>query len=287
MSAIQKVAVIGAGSMGHQIAMLSALGGFETNLQDIEQKSLEKAKDQLEGHMEKWVKKGKITDEKRQEAFERLHMTTDVGEAVTDVDLVIEAVVENLDVKQQVFKQLDQLAPHHAILATNSSTIVNSKLAEVTNRPAQVCNMHYFYPPLVMDCIEVVKSEQTSEETMDAVMNYCEQIGRTGFRLEKEIYGFIANRILFALNKEALKLYEEGYADYKDIDGIVKKALGHPLGPFELMDLSGIDVVHNANLQLYNETGDEDDKPAKSVEEKVRAGEFGRKTGKGWYDYSN
>ncbi|WP_164670500.1 3-hydroxyacyl-CoA dehydrogenase family protein [Virgibacillus doumboii] len=283
---IHKVAVIGSGSMGHQIAMLSAIGGFETTLQDIQENALTKAKEQLEGHMAKWVKKEKIAAEKKDAAFARLQTTTSLEAAVKDADLVIEAVVEKLDVKREVFSKLEELAPRKAILATNSSTIVNSKLADVTTRPDKVLNMHFFFPPLVMDCVEVVKSEQTSEETAQIAMDFCERIGRTGVLLEKEIYGFIANRLLFAISEEALHLYEEGYADFEAIDLITKKALRHPIGPFELMDLSGIDVGYYANLQLYQETGDPKDKPAKSVEEKVKAGHLGRKTGKGWYDYT-
>ncbi|WP_404452940.1 3-hydroxyacyl-CoA dehydrogenase family protein [Virgibacillus necropolis] len=283
---IHKVAVIGSGSMGHQIAMLCSLGGFETHIQDLEQDALNQAKEQLEKHMNKWIQKEKITEIKKDEAFARLHMTTSLEDAVRNADLVIEAVVEKLDVKREVFSKLDGLVPEHTILATNSSTIVNSKLAEFTTRPDRVLNMHFFYPPLVMDCVEVVMSEQTSKETAQTALEFCDRIGRTGVLLEKEIYGFIANRLLFAISKEALYLYEEGYADFKDIDLITKKALKHPIGPFELMDLSGIDVGYYGNMQLYQETGDPKDKPAKSVEDKVKAGNLGRKTGKGWYDYT-
>ncbi|WP_158735514.1 3-hydroxyacyl-CoA dehydrogenase family protein [Alteribacillus sp. YIM 98480] len=282
---VNKVTVLGAGSMGHQIAMLCALGGFSTYLQDINEDALQKAREQLEGHMSRWVKKEKISEEKKEEAFSRLYMTTSLEEAAAETDFVIEAVVEKLEVKREVFEKLDQFAPSHAILATNSSTIVNSKIADVTSRPDKVCNMHFFFPPLVMDCVEVVKSEATSEKTAQTAMDVCERIGRTGVLLQKEIYGFIANRILFALTKEALSLYEEGYADFEDIDVICEKALNHPLGPFGLMDLSGIDVGYYANMQLYKETGNPADKPAKSVEKKVKAGELGRKTGKGWYNY--
>src|SRR5699024_4206045 len=134
----------------------------------------------------------------------KLQMTTNLAEATSDADLIIEAVVEKLDIKREVFQELDGLAPPHAILATNSSTIVNSKLADVTSRPENVVNMHFFFPPLVMDCVEVVKSEQTSDETAQTAMAFCEAIGRTPVLLEKEIYGFIANRLLFALSNEAL-----------------------------------------------------------------------------------
>ncbi|WP_054635204.1 3-hydroxyacyl-CoA dehydrogenase family protein [Thalassobacillus sp. C254] len=283
---VKNIAVLGAGSMGHQISMLFALAGYKTHLQDVKEEALVKAEAELQRIMAKWVTKGKITEEGKNRAFSNLHFTTSLETAAGQADVVIEAVVEKLDVKREVFADVDRIAPSHAILATNSSTIVNSKVAVVTARPDKVCNMHFFFPPLVMDCVEVVKSEQTSEETAALAMELCEKIGRTGVLLHKEIYGFIANRLLFALSKEAITLYEEGYADYKDIDLICKKALSHPLGPFEIADLSGIDVGYYANLQLFEETGDPKDKPAKTVEEKVKAGELGRKTGKGWYDYS-
>ncbi|WP_216830061.1 3-hydroxyacyl-CoA dehydrogenase family protein [Alkalihalobacterium elongatum] len=282
---VKKIAVIGAGSMGHQIAMLCALGGFQTTLQDIQESALQKAQESLQFQMNKWVKKGKISQENLDRVFERLTVTTSLEEAVVTADLVIEAVVEKLDVKLELFEKLDRLTPPHTILATNSSTIVNSKIAEVTNKPDKVCNMHFFFPPLVMDCVEVVMSEQTSEETAQIAMDVCEKINRTAVLLRKEIWGFVANRLLFALNNEAVRLYEEGICDYKDIDIICKKALNHPLGPFELMDLSGIDVGFYAQQEQYKESGDPVHKPAKCIEEKVQAGTLGRKTGKGWYEY--
>ncbi|MDE5413877.1 3-hydroxyacyl-CoA dehydrogenase family protein [Alkalihalobacterium chitinilyticum] len=282
---IKNITVIGAGSMGHQIAMLCALGGYQTTLQDIQEGALQKAKESLQYQMSKWVSKGKISQEALDQAFARLNVTTSLEEASVNADFVIEAVVEKLDVKRELFEKLDRLTPPHAILATNSSTIVNSSIADVTSRPEKVCNMHFFFPPLVMDCVEVVMSDQTSEETAQITMDVCKQINRTAVLLKKEIWGFVANRLLFALHAEAIKLYEEGICDFKDIDIITKKSLNHPLGPFELMDLSGIDVGYFAQQQHYKETGDPKDKPAKCIEEKVKAGELGRKTGKGWYDY--
>lgn len=282
---IHHVCVVGAGSMGHQIAMLCALGGYETVIQDVNEESLEKANEALQFQIGKWVKKGKISEKEKAEAFSRLTFTTSLKEAATNADFVIEAIVEKLDVKREVFAELDELTPKHTIFATNSSTIVSSLLAEVTSRPDKVCNMHFFYPPLVMDCIEVVRSEQTSEETVNVTMGLSEKINRTAVLLNKEISGFVANRILGALSKEAVKLYEEGYASFQDIDLICTKALKHPIGPFALMDLSGIDVAYFVNQQRYAETGDPEDKPAKCIEEKVEAGTLGRKTGQGWYSY--
>ncbi|TYR78605.1 3-hydroxyacyl-CoA dehydrogenase family protein [Priestia megaterium] len=282
---VQKITVIGAGQMGHQIGMLCALGGYETVIQDMNEQSLTNAKSKLEAIMNKWVQKGKITAEAKEAAFRRLSFTPNLKAAVSNTDFVIEAVVEKLDVKRIVFQELNQYAPEHAILASNSSTIVNSLIASATTRPEKVVNMHFFFPPLVMDCVEVVTSEKTSEETAQITMDVCKQINRTAVLLKKEISGFIANRILGALQKEAIFLYENGYADFKDIDIICKKALSHPIGPFELMDLSGIDVGYFVMEQRYNETGDPTDKPAACMEEKVKKGELGRKTGKGFYTY--
>ncbi|WP_226584848.1 3-hydroxyacyl-CoA dehydrogenase family protein [Halobacillus litoralis] len=282
---VKKLAVIGAGSMGHQIAMLGSLAGYETTIQDISPDSLQIAKSKLSKIMDKWVVKDKITSDVRDLAFERLHFTTDLKEAAGDADLIIEAVVEKLSVKREVFADLDKFAPSHTVLATNSSTIVSSLIADVTSRPEKVCNMHFFFPPLIMDCVEVVKGEHTSEATASLAMEVCGEMNRTAVLLEKEISGFIANRILFAIQKEAMSLYEGGYADYKDIDVIVKKALNHPIGPFELMDLSGIDVGYYVMQQQFEETGDPKDRPSKTLTEKMEAGELGRKTGRGFYTY--
>ncbi|MEY8189168.1 3-hydroxyacyl-CoA dehydrogenase family protein [Peribacillus simplex] len=284
---IQSITVIGAGQMGHQIAMLAALGGYETILQDVQGDALNTAQEKLEVILTKWVQKGKLSEDRKLAAFNRLQYTTDLEKAASGADLIIEAVVEKIDVKREVFARLEELAPAETIFATNSSTIVNSLIASVTNRPDKFINMHFFFPPLIMDCVEVVMSDQTSEETARLAMEVTEKMNRTGVLLRKEISGFVANRILGALQREALYLYEEGIVDYKDIDLICRKALGHPIGPFELMDLSGIDVGYFVMQQRYNETGNPEDKPNACIEEKVNKGHLGRKTGKGWYDYPN
>lgn len=282
---VRSICVVGAGQMGHQIAMLSALAGFETIIQDVNEDALQRAESTLHTIMDKWITKGKISSETKTESFQRLTFSTDLLHSVQDADFIIEAIVEKLDAKQELFRKLDEYAKPEAILASNSSTIVNSLLAEVTNRPDKVVNMHFFFPPLVMDCVEVVKSEKTSELTAQMTMLVCEKMNRTAVLLQKEISGFIANRILGALQREAVYLYENGYADYKDIDRICKKALSHPIGPFELMDLSGIDVGYFVMQQRFAETGDPEDRPAACIEEKVKQGHLGRKTGKGWYEY--
>ncbi|MBG9656430.1 3-hydroxyacyl-CoA dehydrogenase family protein [Cytobacillus firmus] len=284
---IKQITVIGAGQMGHQIGMLCALGGYETIIQDLSETALQDAEAKLQAIMSKWVSKGKLAEDAKASAFNRMRFSTSFEESVSNSDLIIEAVTEKLDVKKEVFSKLEQYASPHAIFATNSSTIVNSLIAGETRRPEKVVNMHFFFPPLVMDCVEVVMSEQTSEETAQIAMDVCKKINRTAVLLKKEISGFVANRILGALQKEAVALYEQGIADYKDIDIICRKALNHPIGPFELMDLSGLDVAYYVMDQRYRETGEPADKPFDCVAEKVAKGELGRKTGKGWYEYSS
>src|SRR5699024_10690731 len=192
----------------------------------------------LESLMSNWVNKGKITNQEKIDAFNHLTFTTDLREAAQNADFVIEAVVEKLEVKKEVFSKLDKIAPNHAIFASNSSTIVSSLIAESTNRKQQCCNMHFFFPPLIMDCIEIVKGPHTSEKTIQTALKISNKINRSAVVIRKEIHGFVANRILHALTNEALYLYEQGIANYEDIDLICKKALNHPMGPFELADLS-------------------------------------------------
>ena len=282
---IKHILVVGAGQMGHQIAMLCALGGYRTSLQDVNSEALKDAEKSLKERMDKWVASGKLTASSKETAFQNLIFTDNLNEAAKDADFVIEAIVEKLVSKQKLFRELDRLTPKHAILASNSSTIVNSLLAEVTERSDRVCNMHFFFPPLVMECVEIVMSEETAEETAQTTLAVCEKIGKTGIILRKEISGFVANRILGAIHKEAIALYDKGIADFKDIDIIVKKSLGHPMGPFEVIDLSGADVVNFVMEQQYAETGNQEDKPAKCIVDKVKAGHLGRKTGQGFYTY--
>lgn len=281
----RNVAVIGSGTMGSQIAMVTALAGYDVMLQDIAAESLEKAEAMLRKRMERNVEKGRITQVEVNRAFERLVFTTELNK-VADAELVIEAIVENIDIKRELFKQLSDITANETILATNSSTIVSSKLADVVTNPSRVCNIHFFNPALVMEMVEVVKGPHTSDEVAEKAIDFVRSIGKTPVLLRKEISGFIANRILGKVFDEAVFLYDNGYASHEEIDLICKKALNHPIGPFELLDLVGIDVSYNARVQRYKESGDEADKPAKLLREKVEKGELGRKTGKGFYTYN-
>lgn len=235
--------------------------------------------------MSRDVEKGRTSREEVDAAFDRMTFTTDLEDPASEADYAIEAAVEKLEVKREIFGKLDEVAPERAILATNSSTIVSSRVADATDRPDRVCNMHFFNPALVMKCVEVVRSPETSDATVETTVELARKIGKEPVLLHKEISGFVANRILGALRDEALYLYENGVASFEDIDTACKTALGHPMGPFELMDLTGIDVGYYVKMARYDESGDPEDKPSPNVVEKFEKGELGRKSGKGWYEY--
>lgn len=283
---IKQITVIGSGAMGSQIAMVCALAGYHVALQDISEESLAKAKDSLQGHMQRRVDKGRLSEDEVNQAFDRLRFVTSLEEAVKETDYVIEAIVEKLDAKRALFAEVDKLAPAHTILASNSSTIVSSKIADATNRPEKVCNMHFFNPALVMELVEVVQGPHTSDETAQITFELTKRIRKVPILLKKEISGFVANRILGKLMDEAIYLLENGIASAEEIDLACTKALNHPIGPFRLIDLTGIDVHYYVRKQRYEETGDESSKPSRTVTELFEKGELGRKTGKGFYTYS-
>lgn len=282
---IKNVLVLGSGTMGSQIAAVSALAGYTTTLVDVKQEQLDRAEKELHSRLERDVTKGRRTAEDVKAAFEHLTLTTDRDTAAAEADLVIEAAVEDLKIKRQIFSELDKVCPPHTLLMTNSSNIVSSNIADATQRPEKVCNLHFFNPALVMECVEVVPHEGTAEETVDTAVAFAESIGKRPVRLKKEIPGFVANRILNAIRREAVELYEAGVADYKDIDVAARTALRHPMGPFELMDLVGIDVVYLIRQAEYEQTGDPASLPSRAITEKYEAGDYGRKTGRGWYEY--
>ena len=280
-----RLAVVGAGSMGAQIAQQAALQGIDTVLHDQGEDQLRKARASNQGHIARRVEKGSLSEEKAREALERVRGTTDLREAAREADFVIEAVFEDLEVKRSIFHDLDELAPAHAVLASNSSTIGISKIADATRRPDRCLNMHFFYPVLVMDLVEVVRGPQTSDETIERGMALAREMGRTPVLLKKEIDGFIVNRILHAATQEAYRLLDADVASFEDIDAAVEKGLNWPMGPFRLGDFSGLDVTYNARLHMYRSTGDERYRPTPQLEAKVKAGKLGRMTGEGWYRY--
>jgi 3-hydroxybutyryl-CoA dehydrogenase len=279
------LAVIGAGSMGAQIAQQAALGGMDVALQDTSEEQLRKSVESNRGHVMRRVEKGKLSQADADAALVRVRTSTDLADAVRDADLVIEAVFEDLAVKRAIFSELDLAAPKEAVLASNSSTMGISKIAGATARPESCVNMHFFYPVLVMDLVEVVRGPRTSDQTVDRAMAMAREMGRTPVLINKEIDGFIVNRILHAATQEAYRLLDAGIASYEDIDTAVEKGLNWPLGPFRLGDFSGLDVTYSARLHMYTSTGDERFRPSPQLEAKVKAGKLGRKTGEGWYKY--
>ncbi len=283
---IKNICVIGAGNMGHQIALCCAIAGYNVKCTDISPEILSKAEIFAGTYLPDRVAKGKMTEEAARQARANISFTDNLGEAAGDADVVIEAILEKLDLKLKLFAQLDEICPPHTILATNSSFIVSSKIAPATKRPDKVCNMHFFNPALVMKLVEVVQGPHTSDETAGKISDLTKDIGKIPIVLKKEIYGFLVNRIVAAINHEALYIHDMGVASCEDIDTAVTLALGHPLGPFRLMDLTGIDLAYHIGMERYRETGDASHKPSPIVVEKYVKEEWGRKTGKGFYDYS-
>ena len=279
------LAVIGAGSMGAQIAQQAALHGVEVRLQDKSAEQLRRAVDSNRGHLMRRVEKGKLGRDQAEAALTSVSTTTQLSEAVAGADFIIEAIFEDLQLKRGVFAELDRAAPEAAVLASNSSTMGISQIAEVVSRPERCVNMHFFFPVLVMDLVEVVRGPQTSDETVERAMAMAKEMGRTAVLMNKEIDGFIVNRILHAATQEAYRLFDGGVAGFEDIDTAVEKGLNWPMGPFRLGDFSGLDVTYNARLHMYRTTGDERFRPSPQLEAKVKAGKLGRKTKEGWYRY--
>jgi 3-hydroxybutyryl-CoA dehydrogenase len=281
---IKRVLVVGAGTMGSQIALQTAIGGsYEVALVDAVQGQLDRARTQNQKLLDRAVEKGRLTTETAAQALGRIADSDDLRSAAGEADLVIEAVVEDFDTKAAVFTTLGERASKEAILASNSSTIAISRLADLTGRPERCCNMHFFHPVTVMQLCEVVRGPKTSDATVEAAMGFVRTIGRTPVLLQKEIWGFIVNRILFAASEEAMHLLEGGYASAEDIDIAVQKGLNWPMGPFHLLDFSGLDIFYGA-MKDRRRQGEGADAP-EVLRKLVEAGKLGRKTSKGFFDY--
>ncbi|MDH4264682.1 MAG: 3-hydroxyacyl-CoA dehydrogenase family protein [Deltaproteobacteria bacterium] len=282
---IKKISVVGAGNMGHQISLLCAIHGYKTTCTDIVPDILKKAEKFADTYLPGRVEKGKMTKEVAESVRKNISFTLDLKEAVREADYVIEAAVEVLEVKRKVFADLDRLSPPQAILATNSSYLVSSLVADATKRPSKVVNMHFFNPALVMKLVEVVKGPHVSDETAKVTMDLSEKLEKIPVLLKKEVEGFLLNRIFRVIGREALWMLEMGIASLEDIDKACVYGAGHPMGPFRLMDLTGIDLNYIRSMERFRETGDRADLPSPSVVERYMKGNYGEKTGKGWYDY--
>lgn len=285
MDDVRRVLVVGAGSMGAQIVMSVALAGFDAILYDLDGGALDRALLMLHERLDHSVAKGRLTERQRNEAFERLMTSRDLAASSSDADFVIEAVVEKLEVKRGLFAELGRLCPPRTVLTSNSSGFVPSAMADASARADRFANMHFFNPALVMRCVEVVRGPETSDETVATVVTVAERMGKAPVVLDREIPGFVANRILNAVRDEAVALYEAGVASIEAIDAVCRGALGHPMGPFELQDLTGLDVGYLTKQARYAESGDPSDLPSRSLAERVERGDLGRKTGRGWYAY--
>jgi 3-hydroxybutyryl-CoA dehydrogenase len=284
MHELKRVLVVGAGTMGSQIALQTALSGrYDVTLVDSAPGQLERARAQNRRLLDRSVEKGRLTEATAEEVLGRIRDSHDLASVAASADLVIEAVIEDFDAKKGVFESLGEHARKDAILASNSSTIAISRLAGFTGRTEQCCNMHFFHPVTVMQLCEVVRGPLTSDATIATAMEFVRSIDRTPVLLQKEIWGFIVNRVLFAASEEAMRLLEGGYASAEDIDTAVQKGLNWPMGPFHLLDFSGLDIFYGAMKDRHRQ-GEGGDAP-ELLRNLVEAGNLGRKTGKGFFDY--
>jgi len=286
VDSIKTIAVIGAGNMGHQIGTLCAMHGYETYVTDTSPEQLARAHAFVDGYLPGRVAKGRITQEEADKAASLIHFEPDFATAIKDADVVIEAVFEELNLKRQIFAQLDEFCKEDAIFATNASRIPSSEIAVVLRNPGRICNMHFFNPALVMKCVEVMRGPHTSDETFETICALCDRLGKVAGKLKKELFGMVGSTISLAVVDTAMAIVAGGYADIEDVDIICRGALGYPMGPFELQDLTGIDLYYRACMDRYKDTGDRNDLPWPLAVEKYAKGEWGRKTGKGHYTYA-
>ncbi|MGE7691287.1 3-hydroxyacyl-CoA dehydrogenase [Lysinibacillus sp. NPDC097214] len=281
---MKKVIVIGSGVMGRGIAYVSAVSGFETAIIDINEQALQNAQNEITAIFEKSVGRGKLTVQQVQEATLRLTYNTNLATIAKKADLIIEAVPEKGDIKRAVFEQMEQFAPPHCLFATNTSTMSPTEIASYAKRPEQTIAMHFFNPVHKMELVEIIRGLETSDETVRAICEIAEQMGKQTVVIN-EFPGFVTSRISALVGNEAFYMLQEGLGSPEDIDKAIKLGLNYPMGPFELVDLVGLDVRLN-NLRYLHEKLGEKYRPAPLLEQYVQAGRLGRKSGKGVYDYS-
>lgn len=285
---IKKVAVVGAGAMGTGIAYLFATKGYEVSIRDINEDLVKRGTGKIREMIATGVNRGKLTPKEAQETMKRIKGTTDLAEAVRDADLVIEAVFEDMNLKKKLFKELDEACPQHTILASNTSTLSITEMGSTTKRPDKVIGLHFFNPAYTMKLIEVISGKQTSEETRKIATEFSVSLEKEPVQV-KDTPGFIVNRILGAALGEAIYLLEEGIASAEDVDKAVVMGLNWPMGPLQLADFVGLDVVYHSGKSVAEALGEDylrkRSQPSKLLEKMVKEGRLGMKTRKGFYEY--
>jgi 3-hydroxybutyryl-CoA dehydrogenase len=283
---IQSVSVVGAGTMGNGITHVFAQNGFTVNLVDISQQQLDKALEQIDKNLTRQITKGSLSKESKQETLKNITTFTTVEMAVRDVDLIIEAATENVDLKLKIFKQLDQAAPARCILATNTSSISITKIASVTNRPHLVVGMHFMNPVPVMKLVEIINGYSTDKKVTDEIIELSKKLGKIPCQVN-DYPGFIANRILMPMINEAIYSLYEGVAGVEEIDAVMKLGMAHPMGPLQLADFIGLDVCHSILEVLYTGFGNPKYAPCPLLTNMVNANYLGVKSGQGFYKYES
>ena len=284
---VNRVAVLGAGLMGHGIAQVaSQVGGYEVSLLDVKQEFVDRGMSMIRGSLGKFEDKGKITKGQADVALSRIHPTTDIVEAVSGSQLVIEAATEDPKLKLELYRKVAETLPSDAVLASNTSSISITLLASATKRPENVCGMHFFNPPQLMPLVEIIKGNKTSQATLDLVREVSTKMGKETVLCKKDSPGFIVNRILVPALNEAIFLIQEGVADPADVDKAVKLGLNWPMGPIQLLDYVGLDTTYNITQVFMEEFQDSKYRASTLLHEMVRAGKLGRKSGKGFYDWT-
>ena len=284
---IRRVAVLGAGLMGHGIAQVCAqTGKFEVTMRDIEQRFVDNGMRMVQDSLDRYVKKGTLSEAESREIMGRIHPTLELKEAVQNADLVIEAVTENPAIKKSVLAETGRLAPTHSIITSNTSSISITEIGAAVGRPESVCGMHFFNPPQLMKLIEITRGLKTSDETVEVVKQISIKLGKEPVIVKKDTPGFIVNRILIQALNEAVYLVAEGIANPEDIDKACELGLNWPMGPLKLLDYIGIDTGLAISEVMVNETGDPKFRPSNLLRQMVRANSLGRKTGRGFYDWT-